>query len=282
MNVLVTGGSGKVGRYVVDALMADHTVSVLDTRNPAGPHSHFHRVDVLSLSSLSKAIDGYDAVVHLAGIPHPLDHPGEKVFQVNTIGTFNVLEASAAAGVSTFIFMSSESTLGFAFARKPMSPLTVPIDEDHPLRPQDPYAMSKVSGEMLCAGYSRTYGMRSVSLRAPWIWVPEDEDRKLYRSLVREYEQWSRNLWSYIHVADVCSAVQASLAAETMSGYEAFFITAHDQWTDRPTRELLTQFFPQTEIPSDAFHGRESLISGAKAGSLLGWSPRFTRDDILT
>ncbi len=270
-----------VGRYLVESLLADHTVSVLDLRNPSGPHSKFYRADLLSLSSVNAVLPGHDAVVHLGGIPHPLDEPGEKVFQVNTIGTFNVLEAAASAGVGTIIFMSSESTLGFAFARKRMSPLSVPIDEDHPLRPQDPYAMSKVSGEMLCAAYSRTYGIRTVALRAPWIWVPEPNAVAFYRSLVREYEKWSQNLWAYIHVHDVCSAVSAALRPDATTGHEVFFISASEQWTDVRTRDLLARFYPDTPVPENAFPGRESLISTARAAEVLGFSPAYSRDDLF-
>ena len=281
MKVLVTGGSGKVGRYVVESLLPDHSVSVLDTRNPTGAYNAYHRVDVLSLSALNRAMEGYDAVVHLAGIPHPLDHPGDRVFQVNTIGTFNVLEACAAAGVGTMIFMSSESTLGFAFAKNRMSPVYVPIDEEHPLRPQDPYGMSKVSGEMLCAGYSRTYGMRTVALRAPWIWVPEDEDRKLYRNLVRNYGDWSQNLWAYIDVLDVCSAVRAALVPDVTAGHEVFFIAADDQWTDQKTRDLVRKYYPDLIVPEGMYPGRESLIGSSKARKVLGFQPHYTCADIL-
>jgi nucleoside-diphosphate-sugar epimerase len=281
MDILVTGGSGKVGKYVVEDLMQDHTVSVLDIQNPQGAYNDYLRVDVLSKSALSDVMKPYDAVIHMAGIPHPLDHPGEKVFQVNTVGTFNVLETCAAAGVGSCIFMSSESTLGFAFAKNAMAPLYVPIDEEHLLRPQDPYGLSKVSGEMLCAGYTRTYGMRTLSLRAPWIWVPEREDIALYKTLVSEYQKWSQNLWAYIHVKDVCQAVRCALAAEGTGEHEAFFIAARDQWTDRPTRELLGSFFPDVSIPDGSFTDRESLLSIEKAASILNFKPRYSRDDIL-
>ena len=114
MKLLVTGGSGFVGKYVVDDLSQGHTVEVLDLKNPKGTYNMFHRANILSLSSLIKIVKDYDAVVHLAGIPHPLNEPPEKVFQVNTVGTFNVLEACALNNVPKVILMSSESTLGFS------------------------------------------------------------------------------------------------------------------------------------------------------------------------
>ena len=112
MRVLVTGGSGLVGRYVVEGLADRHDVEVLDIRPPQAKVPRFHRTDILDIDSLAKTITGYDAVVHLAGIPHPLNHPAETVYRVNTVGTFNVLEASARNGVPRFLFLSSESTLG--------------------------------------------------------------------------------------------------------------------------------------------------------------------------
>lgn len=143
MKILVTGGSGSVGKYIVDELQRhNHTVGVLDIIPPK-PGVWFHDVDVLNLENVVKAVKGYDAVVHMAGIPHPLNHPAEKVFGVNVNGTFNVLEAAARSNVKKVVFTSSESTLGFAFMTQHMAPEYIPIDELHPLRPQDPYRIEQ-------------------------------------------------------------------------------------------------------------------------------------------
>jgi nucleoside-diphosphate-sugar epimerase len=281
MKVLVTGGSGLVGRSVVADLSRDHQVDVLDLKNPAGGHSNFHRANMLSLSALTRVVRDYDAVVHLAGIPHPLNDPPEKVFQVNTVGTFNVLEACALGGIPKLIFMSSESTLGFAFSKTRMWPEYLPIDEEHPLRPQDPYGLSKVSGEMLCAAYQRTYGMETIALRAPWIWVEEPAEIETYRRLVREPERWAKNLWAYIHVRDVAQAIRGAIAAAPFGRHEAFFVCADDQWTDLPSRALVAEFYPEVRLPVDALPGRRALISTSKAASLLRFRPECSRDDLL-
>lgn len=281
MKVLVTGGSGLVGRSVVADFSHDHQVDVLDLKNPADGHSGFHRADMLSLAALTRVVRDYDAVVHLAGIPHPLNDPPEKVFQVNTVGTFNMLEACALGGIPKFIFMSSESTLGFAFSKTRMWPEYLPIDEEHPLRPQDPYGLSKVSGEMLCAAYQRTYGMETIALRAPWIWVDEPAEIETYRRLVREPERWPKNLWAYVHVRDVAQAIRRAIAVDRFGRHEAFFICADDQWTDLPSRALVAQFYPEVRLPVDALPGRQALISTAKAASLLRFRPTCSRDDLL-
>ncbi|HAV23578.1 MAG: hypothetical protein A3H45_03185 [Ignavibacteria bacterium RIFCSPLOWO2_02_FULL_55_14] len=281
MKILVTGGSGLVGRYVVRELARDHDVTVIDLRNPFEGYSRFTRANILSLSSLTKAVDDFDAVVHLAGIAHPLNDPPERVFQVNTVGTFNVLEAAALAGVPRFVFMSSESVLGFAFAKTRMWPEYIPLDEEHPLRPQDAYGLSKVSGELLCASYARTYGMQTISLRPPWIWVPEDKEIATYRTLISEYEKWHKNLWGWIHVLDVVEAIKKAIDVPAFGTHEAFFISAKEQWTKIPTKELLKQFYPEVKVPADALTGRESLFNTSKAASLLGFQPTRSVHDIV-
>lgn len=137
MRILVTGGSGLVGRYVVEGLAQAHDVEILDLRRPVKSQMPYHAVDLLDHASVNDSVRGFDVVVHLAGIPHPLDDPAQRVFRVNTLGTFNLLEACAANGIRRFIFISSESVLGFTFSTARMWPEYFPIDELHPLRPQD-------------------------------------------------------------------------------------------------------------------------------------------------
>lgn len=279
MKILVTGGSGVVGRYVVDELARQHTVEVLDLKPLHRPDIRSYTVDVLDLAALVKTIEGYDAVVHLAGIPHPLNEPAEKVFRVNTLGTFNVLEASAINRVKKFIFMSSESTLGFAFSTTRMWPAYVPIDEQHPVRPQDAYGLSKLAGELLCAGYSRRTGMQTICLRAPWIWVPEEKD--FYKQLIEEYRDWCKNLWAFIHVKDVAQAVKSAVEANHLPAHDVYFICSDQNWTGKESRSLIAEFFPETKTVHADFQGAQSLISAAKAKQAFRFSPRYTVQDIL-
>jgi nucleoside-diphosphate-sugar epimerase len=281
VKILVTGGSGLVGKYVVEDLSQSHTVEVLDLKNPRGSHNLFHRANILSLSTLIKIIRGYDVVVHLAGIPHPLDEPPEKVFQVNTVGTFNVLEACALNGVPKVVLMSSESTLGFAFSITRMWPEYVPIDENHPLRPQDPYGLSKVSSELLCAAYTRTYGIQTVCLRPPWVWVQDKKEVERYKQLINDYPKWYKNLWAYVHVLDLVQAVRLSIESTELSFHDSFFITADDNWTGKESRSLLKEFYPETTKIDENFMGTSSLITSAKAKEVLKYKPKFAVKDII-
>ncbi len=281
MKVLVTGGSGLVGRYVVDALAQAHQVAVADRRLPHRRDVPFFSVDVLDLSALIKVFDGFETVVHLAGIPHPLNDPPEDVFRVNAMGTFNVLEASARSGIRRVVFMSSESTLGLAFAGTRLAPLYLPIDEEHVLRPQDPYGLSKVTGEMLCRGYSDRFGIETICLRAPWIWVPEEKERAFYRRLIDEYPRWYKNVWAFVHVDDVAGAVSLALDANLDRKHDFFFITADENWTGRGSRALAAEFYPETKELRQGFEGTCSFISSSKAKRKLGYVSRRAVSDVF-
>ena len=280
MKVLVTGGSGLVGRYVVQTLRADHEPEILDLRQPSAVDVRFHRVDLLDAQSLKRSVRGFDAVVHLGGIPHPLNDPADVVFRTNALGTFNLLEACAAQGIKKFIFMSSESVLGFAFSTTRMWPLSLPIDERHPLRPQDPYGWSKVTCEQLCSGFTRRTGMQTICLRPPWIWAPEPKEIAFYRQLRAEYPNWFKNLWAYIHVLDVAAAVRNCLERADLPLHDSFFICASENWTGQESRSLAAKFFPETTQIDDGFAGSASFISSKKAKKGIGFEPKYSWRDL--
>jgi UDP-glucose 4-epimerase len=279
--VIVTGGSGLVGRYVVDELAQTHDLVLWDLKNSHRSDLPFKKIDLLDERAVRAEMQQVDAIVHLAGIPHPLNDPAERVFRVNTQTTYNLLEAAAAIGVPKFVFMSSESTLGFAFCTTRMWPLAVPIDETHPLRPQDPYGLSKIASESACEGISRRVGMRTVCLRAPWVWVPEVQEIAFYIKLVAEYENWFKNCWAFIHVKDVAQAILRAVEKDLPTLHERMFICADVNWTGRESRDLLKRFYPETENINTAWTGAASFISNRKAKELLGFVPTGTVSEIL-
>lgn len=280
--ILVTGGTGAVGRYVVDELVRHgYQVGVMDLAAPARSDVVHHAVDVLQLDAVLQAMQGYEAVMHVAGIPHPLNDPAKRVFDVNVNGTFNVLEAAAQLGIGKVVFTSSESTMGFAFATHRLAPLYIPVDEAHPARPQDPYGLSKVVSEQICKTYSERYGMHTVCLRMPWVWLPEDEQRPFYRSLVAEYRNWNKNLWTFVDARDVGTAHRLALETELESKHEAFFITGPQHWTGLDARTLMAEFWPEVTEFAPGFAASDPLISHAKATALLGYRPRYGVADVL-
>ncbi len=281
MRILVTGGSGMVGKYVVDELASSHQVEILDVKKPHRTDLPFHEVDLLNEEMVGKYVKGFDVVVHLAGIPHPLNDPAERVFRTNTLGTFNLLEACAANRIRRLIFISSESVLGFAFSTTRMWPEYLQIDERHPRRPQDPYGLSKVTCEGLCLGFSRRAGMQTICLRPPWIWVPEENETKMYKQLRTEYPKWSKNLWAYIHVYDVAMAVRQCAESSDLPAHDAFFVCAPETWVEAESRTLVAEYFPETKNISPWLSGNFSFISTEKARKSFGFSTTFSWRDII-
>jgi nucleoside-diphosphate-sugar epimerase len=281
MKILVTGGSGMVGKYVVDELALSHQVEILDVKKPHRTDLPSMEIDLLNAATVKKHVSGFDVVVHLAGIPHPLNDPPEKVFRTNALGTFNLLEACAANGIRRLIFISSESVLGFAFSTTRMWPEYLQIDEHHSQRPQDPYGLSKLTCEGLCLGFSRRTGMQTICLRPPWIWVPEPDEIKMYKQLRSEYQKWSKNLWAYIHVYDVAKAVRQCVESPGLPVHDAFFICAPENWTDVESRSLAAEYFPETKTLAPSLSGNFSFISTEKAKKAFGFSPAYTWRDII-
>ena len=283
MNILVTGGSGLVGKYVVDELLQhNHRVGVLDIITPAAD-VEFHMVDVLNLDDVTLAMKGYDTVIHMAGIPHPLNNTAKEVFHVNVNGTFNVLEAAATNSIGKVILTSSESTLGLAFMEHRTPPLYFPIDEQHPLRPQDPYGLSKIVAEEICRTYSARYRMRTVCLREPWIWVPEPEPIAFYKDLIRNYTHWHKNLWTYVHVHDVAQAHRLAVEKDLPKLHDTMFITGQSNWPEKIPSELIAEFYPEvTDVADSMKSGMLPLISHEKASRLLGYSPDYSWHDLFS
>src|SRR6185295_7755121 len=147
--VLVTGGCGRLGRYVVDDLRARCSLTVLDIAGPADVAA-----DITDYAALRQAFAGQDAVVHLAAIPNPRTAPADVTFQVNVQGTWAVLQAAEDCGVKRVVVASSDALLGIYYNLADWRPQYLPIDEDHPLRPVDFYSLSKECTETIGRSYS--------------------------------------------------------------------------------------------------------------------------------
>jgi nucleoside-diphosphate-sugar epimerase len=273
MRVVVTGGSGLAGRAVVEGLVKHgFDVTNVDLVASDGP-APFRRADLEDLGQVYSCLRGAEAVVHFAAIPRPtLDVP-EVVFRTNVMSTFNVLEAAAALGINRVVSASSVSVLGFPFFEQPLAPDYVPIDEKHPLLPQDAYALSKRTGEELADGFARRGRLSVVSLRFPWIHTPRTFAEQV-QPLWADPAAGASNLWAYIDTRDVAEAVRLGLTAE-IGGHEACFVAASDSFMPVPSRVLVADHYPTTVI-HDALADHVSLLSSAKAEALLGFRARHS------
>jgi nucleoside-diphosphate-sugar epimerase len=280
--VLVTGGSGLVGQHLVKALEASgFSVGVLDIAEPDGPRETFYRGDVTDPSVLEDVLPGWDAIVHLAALLPGSGSSPEEIYRVNAYGTFCVAEACAKLGAARLIYCSSDSVLGFALGKELPEPRYLPLDEDHPLAPADPYGLSKLAGEEACRAAALRSSLKALALRPPWIWVPEEYDT--YRTYTTEpgRPDWIRDLWAYIHVEDLAAVVSMALITKNLKPFETLFVTAADNGTERSSRSLVKEYLPGSPRIHGTFGRRESLISCERARARLAYAPKHTWTEFL-
>jgi len=275
---VVTGGSGNVGRYVVQRLQERFEVSAFDLAPPEAA-VRWQRGSILSPADLHHAFRGADAVVHLAAIPNPSHDAPDRIMETNVLGAHRVAEAAALEGVRRLVFASSDATFGFVFGEGKTVPQVVPVDENHPARPRDPYGLSKLLGEEILRQHTRRYGIETVCLRYCWVWWEPHYQGELARS--PDPAAFVGQLWQQVDARDVAQAVEKSLTTPGIE-HETLLITADRTFIDRPTLELIEEFYPGTPVTDPEYFGadpRRSVFDCRRARQVLGFAPEF---DALT
>jgi UDP-glucose 4-epimerase len=177
MKVLVTGGTGNVGRAAVQRLVAHgHQVTVIGRRPDIEIEgAAYRRCDITDFDTLRTHVRGVEGIVHLAAIPYPGGAPGEEVFRVNCSGTYNVYRAAADQGVAKIASASSINALGYNYGLVSFPIRYFPIDEDHPTHTTDSYSFSKQVVEDIGDYFWRREGVSSVNLRLPGVYEYDAE-----------------------------------------------------------------------------------------------------------
>ena len=283
VRILVTGSSGRIGSAVVREL-AEHGAMVagLDRREAGGSQASVGMVataqaDAGQAAELSRAFEGIQAVVHLAAIPSP--RGSERiVFANNVLATYEVLQAAVDAGVKCAVIASSVSALGLAYAPERMSPHYVPIDEEHVLRPADPYALSKQCDEHIGAMFSHAYDMTIYAYRFPFTASMESIRARSAKN-VTDPSDGERELWAYLDVRDAARAVRLGIEAALRSergAFEVFNVIAEDALVDVPLEDLVKRFHPDTTIRKP-LGARDCGYTVDKAKKLLGFEAIYRR-----
>jgi nucleoside-diphosphate-sugar epimerase len=287
MRILVTGARGKVGAATVAALLdAGHDVTALDVGRPTfeapepGAPAYL-QADLADAGDAFAAVRGHDAVIHSAAIPEPTRNPPHVVFSNNLMATFNVIEAAVRFGVPRVVNVSSETVPGFFFPERDFLPDYAPVDERHPIRPQDPYAIAKHFGEQLMDAMTRRSDVTGISIRPSWVQWEGNYAGNLGPALRDPEHSPSASLWAYIDAYDLADAMVLAATADT-PGHEVIYIASPDNHANRPLAELVRHHH------GDAIELRETDredaggISIAKARSLIGYAPSRSWRDYLT
>jgi len=274
MNIVVTGGRGASGRWVVDRLADSHSVTCLDQEHP-GPDGHpdvdYRALDLTESGGVFDVITDVDpdAVVHWAAIPVAGNHPGTDLYENNTLAAHNVLTAAGRVGADV-VQASSDGAYGFFFAAETPVPDALPIPETHALRPEDPYGLSKVVTEEIGKTVARRDGVSVASLRPSWIQEPGDYPCRS-DDYVGDRSAGAGNYWSYVDVRDVVDLVEAALE-NPVEGHEAFNCVAPDNALGEPLADLVADYYG--DLPEDCtVEGDAAAYDTSKAEELLGWEP---------
>ena len=302
MRILVTGGSGRIGYYVLhDLLSAGHEVSSFGRSRPVVEGVSFVRGDITDIAHLKRSCPGYHAIVHLAAVAAPRLSTPEQLMQVNVMGTLNVLEAAVQAGVGKVVFASSGAATGFSFQKYEIVPRYLPLDEEHPAEPQDIYGLSKLLSELTLKRYTEFYGIQTISLRINNNWYldrcsagqvinvgafrygsVEELWSQRYVTNVKDPGEWPlpgvpgpRNLlWAVTDARDGAQAFRLAVENERIE-HEVFQINAGDTSSLLETSELIARHYPNVPLKAN-LEGYASLVSHEKATRLLGYRPQYT------
>ncbi len=287
MRVIVTGGSGKAGAWVVRELAgAGHEVTNIDRQNPPpGLPGHFIRLD---LTDAGQVYDAFfqvrpHAVCHLAANPSPVGFPRVETFVNNTAISYNVFQASGDIGtVRRFIYASSEMATGWLTTEE--RPARFPFDETARVDSPSAYALSKYLGEIIADSFSARHpDIAFVSLRINNVIGPEEYARLQERR--DDYPNGgSGNFWSYIDARDVGGAFRASVEGKS-SGHEVFLIAARDTGIEQPLADaLLAKYGPEIAARLKPNHGpHDSVFDCGKIEKAFGWTARHSwRDEAVS
>jgi dTDP-glucose 4,6-dehydratase len=297
----VTGAAGFIGSHLTERLVelgARTRVLLRYTssasrgwlgQSPALPQLEIFSGDISDRDVLARAMDEVDVVFHLAaliGIPYSYDAPSSYV-RTNIEGAAAVLHAARAAGVTRVVHTSTSEVYGTA--------MRVPMSEDHPLRPQSPYAASKASADLLAFSYHRSFGLDVAILRPFNTYGPRQSNRAIVPTIVTQALSRSTielghlsPVRDFTHVLDTVDGFIRVGEAEGVAG-ETFNLGSGREISvgdlaSRIQRILGTArpIVAQSSRERPATSEVERLCADAgKIQSRLGWSPRFTLDDGL-
>jgi len=196
---------------------------------------------------------------------------------VNVLGTWHVLLAAQAAGVSQVLHFSSAQVFGTAEGER--LPDYLPQDDAHPRRAGRPYGMSKVLSEDLCAGFTGRSGIATICLRPVAVWQPEAYQRAGMRWQADPASEWTPywEFGAFVDARDVAAAVECALVAQ-IDGHVRAVLCADDIAASAPSLEMASRLMPEVPVrQADRYRAdpRCALVDCSTAKSVLGWQPRY-------
>ena len=280
--ILFTGGSGKAGKHVIAYLLDQgHRVMNVDLVRLDYPGVDNLIADITDSGQMFNAMSSYagldelepgkgvpqfDAVVHFAAVPRILITPDNETFRVNTIGTYNVIEAAVKLGIKKIIIASSETTYGICFSDGKTDPHVLPLEEDYDIDPMDSYGLSKVVNEKTARAFQRRSGFDIYALRIGNVIEPH-EYAELFPYYFKNPEVRRRNAFCYIDARDLGQIVDLCLKKDGL-GFQVFNAGNDHNGAIIPSKELAEMFFPGVPVTRE-LDEHEALFSNRKIREVL-------------
>ena len=271
--IVVTGAAGRLGRRVVQ-LLADQNREVLATDQVDADDlpAEFARCNLGDAEAVHEILDGAEAVIHMGAIPGPLRAEPRFIFQNNAAADFNVMMSAAELGLRRVVFSSSAFGMGWAHDGNAFVPRYLPLDEEHPMMPFEPYGLTKQVGEDIGRMIARSSNTTVVSLRFTNVALPEVQAEFPWPAPTPE-NPLTLVMWAYADARDVAEAHVLALDAE-IDEYEAFMLAQPSSRFSEPTIDIVRNNFGDRVEIREGLTGTASVISTQKAQRLLGWTPR--------
>jgi nucleoside-diphosphate-sugar epimerase len=275
--IAVTGGSGKLGRVLIQDLL-DHGYKVtnLDLTRAVDLKCGSRLVELTDFGQTIDALAEHDAVIHLAAICQARVVPPAETFRINTMSTFNVFHAARILGIKRVVWASSETTLGLAWSKE-NPPKYLPIDEEHFPYPSTTYALSKHVGEVIAEQYANWSDLTFVGMRFSNVMSPQDYEQ--FPTYWDDPLKRVWNLWAYIDARDAAQACRLALTA-SINRSENVIITSPDTVMNRPTMELIREVFPAVPIRRELPEFATTLLN-ERARRVLGYNPRHSWREVV-
>jgi len=259
----------------VDNLIADIT-DAGQMFNAMSSYTGLHELEI------GNGVPKFDAVVHFAAVPRILIKPDNETFRVNTIGTYNVIEAAVKLGIKKIIIASSETTYGICFSDGETDPKSLPLEEDYDVDPMDSYGLSKVVNEKTAQSFQRRSGFDIYALRIGNVIEPH-EYAELFPHYFKNPEVRRRNAFCYIDARDLGQIVDLCLQKDGL-GYQVFNAGNDHNGAILSNKELIKRFFPNVPINRELGE-YEALFSNQKIREVLGFKEqhnwrKYVNDEI--
>ncbi|KAF5859206.1 hypothetical protein ETB97_003219 [Aspergillus alliaceus] len=294
--IIVTGGSGKAGQYIIAHLLSqNYSVLNLDL-NPLPPplseKVHTLKVDLTDNGQVHGALLSHfrltepfreprqqapDAVIHLAGYARNMIVPDTETYRGNVLSFYNVIEAACRIGVKKIVIASTICVYGVAFAEGDVEYPSFPVDEDVDANPMDVYALSKVCGERTARSFARRFENDIYVMRLGAVVAPE-EFQERFRGYVESPGEYKVHGWAYTDARDIGLMFERCLMADGL-GFQ-IFNAVNDEITNfaASTTAFLKQVCPDITITRQ-MEDREAPISNRKMKRLLGFEQRHRWQD---